>query len=183
MSEISEAEKVAKIAAFGFDKAERRTKRRYAHELYPHPADDEIRPLSVEVPYLYARAVGFQVHGTGWFGQTGSPEKAQIALGRTEAVINAREIAFLADALLQGLAGEAAWRWAAEYASDETGELAYDRAAHYKVRIDDIKPYPCGDDPSYHDHLGEPDSGGWRTVTRAPGAEDDCEECTEVVSS
>ena len=36
----------------------RRTKRRYAHELFPHPDECEVRPLAVEVPYLYARAIG-----------------------------------------------------------------------------------------------------------------------------
>ena len=45
--------------------AKRRTKRRYAHELYPHADEFEVRKLAVEVPYLYARAIGFEIEGTG----------------------------------------------------------------------------------------------------------------------
>ena len=43
-----------------------RTKRRYAHELYPHADDFERRPLETEVPYLYARAHGIDIYGTGY---------------------------------------------------------------------------------------------------------------------
>lgn len=165
--------------------AARRTKRRYAHELYPHPAEDEVRPLAVEVPYLYARAIGLQVWDTGWFNSVGTPEKAEIAGGRTELLVNSRQIAFLADALLQGMAGEEAWAWVVEHASDETGELAYDRAVHYGVPVDDIRPYPCGVTPENHRHLGEPEDrlGGGRLVTKHPGTEDDCLECTEPIDA
>lgn len=45
----------------------RRTKRRYAHELYPHAEEWETPLLEVEVPYPYARAIGFDVLETGWF--------------------------------------------------------------------------------------------------------------------
>ena len=41
--------------------SERRTIRRYAHEMYPHAEEGETRALAVEVPYLYARAVGLDV--------------------------------------------------------------------------------------------------------------------------
>lgn len=74
------------------------TKRKYAHELYPHPAEGEVRPLAVEVPYLYARAV---------------------------------------------------------------------------------KPYPCGPEPDQHDHLGDADARGWRTVNRVDGKESECADCCE----
>ena len=40
-----------------------RTKRRYAHELYPHAGEYEVRPLAVEVPYLYAQ-VPTRFHAT-----------------------------------------------------------------------------------------------------------------------
>ena len=46
--------------------SERRTIRRYAHEMYPHAEEGETRALAVEVPYLYAKAVGLDVWGTGW---------------------------------------------------------------------------------------------------------------------
>ena len=42
------------------------SKRRYAHELYPHAEDWQTRPLTVEVPYLYARAIGYSISGTSW---------------------------------------------------------------------------------------------------------------------
>jgi hypothetical protein len=155
----------------------RRTKRRYAHELYPHAADGEVRPLSVEVPYLYARALGFEVHGTGWFDA-----EPQISMSRTHMLINAREIAFLAEALAQDLVGDEAWAWAQWHAEEESGELVYEGALRFDVDVEAIKPYPCGPSPDHHDHLGEPDARGNRLVNRAPGTEDDCEECTEVIA-
>lgn len=155
---------------------ERRTKRRYAHELYPHADECEVRPLAIEVPYLYARAIGFEVEGTGWFDHPGRE-----AQDRTHHLIDARQIAFQADAMLQGLPSEEAWKWAAERACDESGEWAYERAAHYGVPCDDIKPYPCGPERDHHDHLGEPDARGSRIVTRAAGPESECLECTEPI--
>lgn len=177
-TELTEAEKVAKIARFGFDKPERRTKRRYAHDLYPHAADGEIRPLSVEVPYLYSRAIGLEVGGTGWFGLHGHENGDRITQ-----LINAREIAFLADAMLQGLTGDEAWTWASERADDESGEWVGERAEHYGVDWNAIKPYPCGPEPDHHDHFDAPDARGWRTVHRIPGKESECDECTEAIGA
>ena len=79
----------------------RRTKRRYAHELYPHAEEWETRALEVEVPYLYSRAIGFDVGGTGWFSKAEPTEMAT----RTHHLLDARLIALMADAMLQGLAG------------------------------------------------------------------------------
>ena len=152
----------------------RRTKRRYAHELYPHAEEWQTRPLEVEVPYLYARAIGFDVQGTGWFAHV-QPESNN----RTMEMINARQIALMANAMLQGLTGQEAWAWAAERMTDDGG-CVYDRTIHYGVDPDTIKPYPCGPTPDYHEH-STPSGKGWSTITRAPGAEDDCEECTEPV--
>lgn len=154
----------------------RRTKRRYAHELYPHPDEWETRPIEVEVPYLYARAIGFDVRGTGWFDHV-----AKEAINRTNQMIDAQKIALMSDAMLQGLTGQAAWEWASDH-QDETGEWVYERAIHYGVDPDKIKPYPCGPAPDHHDHLSPADKRGWQTVTRAKGAEEDCEECTEQIS-
>lgn len=155
----------------------RRTKRRYAHELYPHAEEWEVRLLEVEVPYLYARAIGFDVRGTGWFAHV-QPESNN----RTMQMINAHQAALMADAMLQGLTGQEAWAWASERMTDDGGWI-YERAMHYGVDPDRIKPYPCGPTPDHHDHLGAPDTRGWQTVTRAPGAEEDCEECTEPVTA
>ena len=37
--------------------SDRRTKRRYAFELFPHADEGEVRPLSIDVPYLYGAVV------------------------------------------------------------------------------------------------------------------------------
>lgn len=158
--------------------AQRRTKRRYAHELYPHADEHETRSLAVEVPYLYARAMGFEVDGTGWFDHPGTE-----SMDRTHHLVNARLIAFQADAMLQGMAGEEAWTWVAMRAADETGEWAWERAEHYGVEPLKIKPYPCGPARAFHSHLGEPDAHGWRESTRVPGTEDACIECTEPIET
>lgn len=54
-----------------------------------------------------------------------------------------------------------------------------DRAKHYGVPIDQIKPYPILDEPLNHDHYGPPDAHGWRTVTKVDGRESECPECCE----
>lgn len=154
------------------DTPERRTKRRYAHELYPHADEDKIRPLSVEVPYLYAHALGWDVWGTGW-----SDAGSQAIMMRFVALTMAREHALLADALLQGLTGDAAWRWAREH-MDESGELVWDRAAHHGVHADRIKPYPCGDEPDRHECCAGQPPG---TRINVPGREVDCPHCSEPV--
>ena len=159
----------------------RRTKRRYAHELYPHAQDGQVRPLPVEVPYLYARMVGFDVWGTSWFDIRDEPNGREVISLRLQALIATREQALLADALLQGMTGQDAWDWAQRYAADETGECAYDRAAHYGVPIAQIKPYPCGPMPGHHGHETPSTVPGWRDSVRVEGAEDDCMECTEPV--
>lgn len=155
----------------------RRTKRRYAHELYPHAEEWQTRDLAIEVPYLYARAVGFDISGTGWFRNPGVESAT-----RTMQMIAARKIALMADAMHQGLIGQAAWEWA-DSRMDDSGELLYERAAHYGVDTDKIKPYPCGPEPDHHDHYAAPDARGWQTVTRIAGAEGGCLECTEEAES
>lgn len=151
------------------------TKRRYAHELYPHAEEYEIRPLTVEVPYLYARAIGFELNGTGWF----DVEPRSVAGERAATLVDARRFAFLADAVAQGMTGDEAWTWAMEHASEESGELVAERATRYGVDWNAIKPYPCGPEPTHHDHLDKPDSRGWSTVTRIEGKESECPDCTE----
>ncbi|WP_427017843.1 hypothetical protein ACQCSX_04310 [Pseudarthrobacter sp. P1] len=151
----------------------RRTKRRYAHELYPHPDEWEVRNIGVEVPYLYARAIGMDVRGTGWFNA--EPKES---VTRTNHMLDAQQIALMADAMFQGLTGQEAWAWTSEHMSDD-GELVYERTVHYGVNPDLIKPYPCGPTPDHHDHHEPIEGSTWLTVTRAPGAEDDCTECTE----
>lgn len=163
--------------------SDRRTKRRYAHELYPHPDEYEVRNLATDVPYLYARALGLDTWGTGWHDLLSADaprENWRQANDRTVALIKARELAFVADALHQGLVGDEAWRWAQEHACDETGELTYERAVHYGVDPRCIKPYPCGPMPDHHDHMASTgDATGEGIITRALGPEDECDACTE----
>jgi hypothetical protein len=107
------------------EESKRRTKRRYAHELHPHGDEWEVRPLEVEVPYLYARALGFDVQGTSWFDSI-----SEVTGTRTMQMLDARHIALMADAMHQGLTGQEAWAWA-EKRMDESGKWVYERAVHY----------------------------------------------------
>jgi len=159
---------------------QRRTKRRYAHELYPLAEEGEVRTLTVEVPALYASALGHEVWDTGWFEGIRTDEHRQEAADRTIALVQARQVAFLADALAQGLTGDDAWRWAAEYAAEESGELVWERAEHYGVRPEAIKPYPCGPTPAFHRHFSDQENRCGVT-SRVDGTEDTCPTCTEPI--
>ena len=158
------------------------TKRKFAHEFYPHPEEGQTRPLAVEVPYLYARAIGMEVHGTDWHDLFDSDDKAQqrLAVGRTNHMIAARRLALIADALLQGLSGDEAWEWADQRGWDESGEWVTERAAHYGVPFNDIKPYPIVAEASTHTHWTDPDAKGWRTfIETVPCPESECPDCCE----
>ena len=160
---------------------EMRTKRRYAHELYPHPEESEVRPLEVEVPYLYARAFGWDVEGTNWHALMTAKEFRE-ANDRTYLMLAARGRALHADALLQGLSGQDAWNWAETRNSPE-GDWIWDRAVHYGVDPDAIKPYPCGGEPDHHDHLEPIPGSDWRNVIRIDRPESECPDCCEPVDS
>ena len=159
---------------------ERRTKRRYAHELYAHADEGQVRPLAVEVPYLYARALGLDVDGTNW-----SSDDSELGRARSHERIvqlgDARFKALIADALRQGMTGDQAWSWAANWAWDYEGSTVWERAKHYGVDPMSIRPYPCNGEPSTHAHLGEPDGRGMQSVTYVDGTEESCEACTEEV--
>lgn len=167
------------------DTSTRRTKRRYAHELYPHPAEEgEIRDLAVEVPYLYARAQGLEVGGTGWYDMLhpDQPEDTRrLAAERTTEMVQAAHLALLADALLQGLSGQEAWDWAeARSAGDVIGEWVWERGTHYGVDLARIKPYPCGPERKTHEHMASTgDVMGYGLVTRIDCPESECPQCTE----
>jgi len=160
----------------------RTTKRKYAHQLHPHADEWEIRPLAVEVPYHYAIAIGLNVWDTGWHDQTdpGKPEhERREAFDRINHMVRARQLAFLLDALQQGLTSEEAWIWAQQRAQEESGEFVYERAVHHGVDVEAIKPYPCGPEPKSHDHYGAEDSRGMRVAIRIPCPESECTDCTE----
>ena len=77
--------------------SERRTIRRYAHEMYPHAEEGETRALAVEVPYLYAQAVGLNVWGTGWYDDKTDAGRDRDILRHIQ-LIAARHMALVADA-------------------------------------------------------------------------------------
>lgn len=161
---------------------ERRTKRRYAHELYPDPDGfAEAGDVDKVVPHLYARALGLNVLGTGWGGPWDDPEVVARAQARTQALVDARLIAALVDAMAQSRSGQDAYSWAYSVAADESGECIWDRAIELGVDPYAIKPYPCGPEADYHYHYGEPDRWGTRIGISRPGRESECEACTEPV--
>ena len=157
------------------EEVQRRTKRRYAHELYPHAEEGESRPLAVEVPYLYARAIGLDVTDTGWFDAGSIPR-----VDRMNQMIDARRIATMADAIHQGLSGQAAWDWVIQH-SDPEGEWFHELASKHIEDMRSIKPYPCGPIPTKHEHWGEQMANGWSVIKMAPGPEDECDDCTEPI--
>lgn len=112
------------------------TEQKYAHEIYPQAKGYEVRPLEVEVPCLYARALGLEL------GVTLDHSDLGLIVERINYMISSREVAFLADALHQGMTGIEAWTWAQRRADDETGEWVWERAVHYGVDPAVIKPYP-----------------------------------------
>jgi len=159
----------------------RRTKRRYAHELYPAGGEWEVRPLAVEVPHLYAKAMGLEVEGTSWFDLLASDGDGPLKAGnRIGQLVAARRLAFAADAMAQGLTGDEAWAWAQQHGNDESGELAWERAEHYDVDPYAIKPYPCGPEPIDHDHYT---NGTHGVVTKIPLRESECADCTEPIEA
>lgn len=161
----------------------RRTKRSYAHELYPHAEEGQTRPLSVEVPYLYAQAHGLDFNETDWHDLLdGDLAHKRVAGERTTLMIEARRAAFLADALHQGMTGDEAWAWVDARHWDYEGEALWDRARHYGVEPRQIRPYPILAERQQHDHWSEPDHRGWRTlVETASVPESECPDCTEPV--
>jgi len=160
----------------------RRTIRRYAHELYPHADEWDVRPLEVEVPYLYARMVGLEIFNSDWADLHGSSDKSLIRLSvdRTMKFIAAKEKALLADAIYQGMTSGQAWEWAMSRAADEASEIAYERAVHYDVPIRQIKPYPILGERGHHYHDGERVGTGVVQIL-IESKESECPDCTEPI--
>lgn len=164
----------------------RRTKRRYAYELYPHREDGGSRSLAVDVPYQIAHAIGMSAGTREWhelIDQDG--DGVRDAVHRTTQFLEACHIALLAVALHEGLSGQEAWDKATRWAGDEADEALWDAADKYGVPLNDIKPYPIRGEASTHEHWSEEDASGWRTAIdlRVSGPESECEECTEPVPS
>lgn len=152
------------------------TIRRFAHELYPSAEEWEVRPLEVEVPYLFARVIGLSTWETGFLD---ADAREQVA--RVEELVLTTDLALLTDALQQGLTGDEAWRYAQVGGDGQAAnEKAYERAVHYGIPVGRIKPYPIGPDPITHNHkssTGDVTGSGLVTVIDMP--EDQCPTCCE----
>ena len=153
-----------------------RTIRRFAHELYPPAEEWEVRPLEIEVPYLYAQFVGINTWGTNFYNAD-----AHDQIRRVQELTQITETALLADALHQGLTGDEAWRYAQAGGDGQAAnEKAYERAEHYGIPIGRIKPYSIGPELTTHDHkssTGDITGSGLVTVIDMP--EDQCPTCCE----
>ena len=134
----------------------RRTKRRYAHELYPGPKDEwEIRPLTVEVPHRYARFLGLSSWGTGWFDA-----EAAVSMARTVDYCNAAEIALLLASDLTDPSCDASAVAAATASAVAAIEIVDSRIADWKITFADTVAdngssafYVLGSDPKPLDGL------------------------------
>lgn len=114
--------------------------RRLAHELYPAPEEYEIQKIDAAVRYHYARALGARMpFGEGW---TDSPGYVD----RLIRMIEARNTAYLYDALAQGLTGQEAVDFAENASWDYEGEILWERAQHYGIDPHLILPYPIDED-------------------------------------
>lgn len=114
---------------------------KYAHELYPEPDGHD---LATDVPYLFARALGFRAGTDQWheYLSSGDEAKQRMAWERTVLQCELRGTALVADALAQGMSGQEAWTWSQERADEESGEWIWERATAYGVDPEAIKPYP-----------------------------------------
>lgn len=167
------------------DEAKRRTIRRYAHELYPHPDDWEVRPLAVDVRYALAQAIGTKIEREWHDLIDAGGESARLAADRTMYHLARCEIALLAVALHEGLGGEDVWEFAQERASDEVDTIVWEYAVKYGIDPDAIKPYAIRSEPDSHQHWAPRDERGWRTLLehRVEGKESECAVCTEAVDA
>lgn len=111
---------------------------KYAHEIVPHPDEGESRPLGTVVRYHYAQALAWhlafaEVIRVGELGP-----RLDFALSQ---YLSHTHLAFLHDALAQGLADQGAADWAAVRIHPESPELVWERAVHYGLDPDEIRAY------------------------------------------
>lgn len=114
--------------------------KQFAHKIVPHPEEAEQRPLAVTVRYHYAQAIGWHLafaesirDGIGSWGA-----EVDFALS---SYLGHAHLAFLHDALAQGLVGQEASDWAAGRNHSESAELIWERSAKYDVDPDLIRAY------------------------------------------
>lgn len=115
------------------------TELKYAHEIVAHPDEGEAKPLDYLVRYHYAQAQAWHL---AFAAVIAEPEMdgARLDLALSN-YLGHSHLAFLHDALAQGLAGQEAATWASELCHSESPELVWERADHYGINPDEIRPY------------------------------------------
>jgi hypothetical protein len=112
--------------------------KKYAHEIEPHPEEGEAVPLDRLVRYHYAQAQAWHLaFAEAISGDIGTAE-FDFPLSR---YLGHSHLAFLHDALLQGLSGQEAADWASVRHHSESAELVWERGVAYGLNPDAIRPY------------------------------------------
>lgn len=106
---------------------------KYAHEIVPHPEEGEVVDLPILVRYHYTQA-------QAWHLSFAESINGDFDFPLSQYLGHAH-LAFLHDALLQGLSGQEAADWASVRHHSESAELVWERADHYGINPDQIRPY------------------------------------------
>lgn len=110
------------------------TNSKYAHEIVPHPEEGETTPLETLVRYHYAQAQAWHLS----FAEAINGNDFDFPLSQ---YLGHSHLAFLYDALIQGLIGQEAADWASVRHHSESAELVWERGDHYGINPDEIRPY------------------------------------------
>ncbi|MEV5001967.1 hypothetical protein [Nocardioides sp. LML1-1-1.1] len=113
---------------------------KYGHEIEPHPCEGETAPLGRLVRYHYAQAIAWHRAFAETITGASQAERGQIDFTLAQYLGHA-QLAFLHDALHQGLASQEAADWASVRNHSESAELVWERAVHYGINPDEIRAY------------------------------------------
>lgn len=112
------------------------TEKKFAHEIVAHPEEGEAMPLDYLVRYHYSQATGWHLA----FGEVLNESGPRFDLALSQYLHHAH-LAFLHDALHQGLAGQEAVDWVSVRNHSESAEWTWERAVACGLNPDEIKPY------------------------------------------
>lgn len=110
----------------------------YAHEIEPHPGEGETVPLDRLVRYHYAQALAWHLAFAKLIADDYASGELDLPLAQ---YLGHTQTAFLLDALAQSLAGQEAADWASVRNHSESAEIVWERAVHYGLNPDEIRPY------------------------------------------
>lgn len=108
--------------------------KKYAHQIVRHPEEGEALPLNHLVRYHYAQAQAWHLSFVDALDSMNFDWPLSQYLGHSH-------LAFLHDALAQGLNGQEAADWASRRCHSESAELVWERAAAYGLDPDAIRAY------------------------------------------